>query len=135
MAPTYATPGELADELGKTDPPDNAERLLKRASRLVDMLLYTAVYPVDDEGMPTGHTVRDTLREATLTQAAYYAEHGEPGTGEAIEWTNVMIGNVQLQGRDNSPSAGEIDGQTIAPGVDTTLRLAGLIPSAPYIVG
>ncbi|WP_017972522.1 hypothetical protein [Actinopolyspora halophila] len=133
MARVYATPDELTTELGLAAAPDNADYLLKHASRLVDGLLVGAVYKIDEQQMPTNTAVRDALREATLAQAAYWHYNGTPAEGGS-RWGNVSIGSVSLSNGE-SPTHAESDGQTVAPSVLTGLHVAGLLPVRPYVVG
>lgn len=133
MAPVYATADDLAEYLG-TDAPDNADRLLKRASRTVDTLLVGAVYDTDSQQQPTNDEVLDALREATVAQAAYWHHNGMPSEG-LDRYGQVQIGSVQLSRGESAPSDGMVDGVQIAPGVTSELRLAGLLPIKPRIVG
>lgn len=134
MAPVYATPADLATYVDMPEPPANADRLLKRASRLVDLLLIGAVYRTDEAGAPVDQAVADALADATVVQAAYWHEHGEPGKGEAT-YDQVSIGSVSLSRREGAATSGELDGQTVAPGVLTILQLAGLTPAVVQVIG
>lgn len=133
MARVYAEPADLASELGVSDPPDNAEQLLRRASLMVDGLLVGAVYRTDDQSMPTDSDVSDALRQATVIQAAYWHRTGQPVEG-AGQWGNVNIGSVSLS-QGETPQTGSYAGQTIAPGMATPLQLAELWPIKPYPLG
>ncbi len=133
MAPVYATPSDLAAFLGLAMPPENADRLLATASTLVDGLLIGAVYRTDEQQQPTDSAVSDALLDATVTQAAYWHHNGAPVEGGS-RWGNVSIGSVNLSNGE-SPTYAESDGQTVAPGVLTRLRVAGLLPIRPYVYG
>lgn len=64
----YATAEELEQHLGYE--PDNAARLLDRASRDIDRLLLCARYDTDDEDIVAA------LKTATLEQVAYQLAQG-----------------------------------------------------------
>lgn len=68
----YATKAELASYLNvnEADLPDDAERLLDRASELIDETV-VAVYDTDDED------VQAALRDATAAQVEFWIEVGE----------------------------------------------------------
>lgn len=132
MAPVYATKSDLESFLGG-ETVDNADRLLKMASMLVDSLLIGAVYETDDQQQPTDSDVADTLLDATVLQAAYWHENGEPIDG-ASRFGNVNIGSVSLS-RGETPKTASTDGQTVAPGVQSILHVAGLVPVTPYVRG
>ncbi|MFD6416003.1 hypothetical protein [Streptomyces sp. NPDC060194] len=73
---SYATTQDLAEYLGAA-PPLDAARLLRRASEMLDSeILPTAIYDVDDDGLPTDPLVADALAEAVCAQVEYLAEVG-----------------------------------------------------------
>lgn len=91
----YATTTDLNNWLGTDqETPTNAERLLDRASELVDEVVVVA-YPVDDAGNPTDAAVTAALRDATCAQVEWWAEVGEEAD-TAGEIQQVQIGSVQL---------------------------------------
>lgn len=95
----YATIAELAAHIAPTTVPATAARLLDRASRDVDRALFTAIYPVDDDGLPTEQTHADALRDATLEQAVYRLGLGDTGavtTGIPAGMKSVKIGSIAL---------------------------------------
>ena len=82
---TYATLSDLASWLGEV-PPDNAGRLLLTATRRVDLALVGAVYPVDDDSMPTDLVAIAALRDAVCAQVAWWNETGDTtGSGAGAE--------------------------------------------------
>lgn len=78
----HATSSQLADWIGVAVPPD-AQRLLDRASRLVDGKVTTG-YKVDDAGVPTDVRVRDGLRDATCAQVEFWLGVGEEHDVEGV---------------------------------------------------
>lgn len=126
----YATPEEYEAYTGATVPAGIA-LMLTRASRVVDQVLLSAVYDVDDDGLPTDPAVQAALRDATIEQAAYWAQTGEDGTGALSEYANVSIGSVSL-GRAQTEGAGPGSGaRTLAPQAWQILTQAGLTGHAP----
>lgn len=92
----YATTTDYANAL-LTAPPAGARRALRAASRVVDEMLLTAVYPVDDDGMPTeaGHII--ALREATCAQAEYAKRTGDANSIGAGAISDFSIGPVRVK--------------------------------------
>ncbi|UWM52075.1 hypothetical protein N0X72_25355 [Streptomyces carpaticus] len=121
----YATPEQLSAYLGGPAP-DDADRLLARASEDIDSALLTAVYPVDDDGTPTSEPVRAALANAACAQVEWWLASGDDGTGAAGQWDSVSIGPVSLSGRSaRRPGASGVE---LAPRAARTLRRAGLEP-------
>ena len=78
MARIYATKTQLEDYLGAgATVPADAGRLLRSASRDVDEMLLTAVYPVSEDGLPTVPADEEAIREATCLQAMHRDKHGD----------------------------------------------------------
>ncbi|GAU67681.1 hypothetical protein SSP35_05_02480 [Streptomyces sp. NBRC 110611] len=129
MGRVYATPEQLAAWTGQPTPED-AERLLARASEDIDSALLTAVYPVDDDGDPTAATIAAALADATCAQVEYWLATGDDGTGAAGHWDSVSIGPVSLSGRSSAPPAAS--GVELAPRAARALRRAGLVPGVVW---
>lgn len=129
---TYATTQDYATYLGSAPP--GIDLLLARATRLVDEALLSAVYAVDDDGMPTDSAVRSALRDATIEQAAYWVATGEDGSGATAEYANVSIGSVSL-GRAQAGAGGGGSGaaRPLAPQAYQILSQAGLLGHAPWM--
>ncbi|WP_043471460.1 hypothetical protein [Kitasatospora sp. MBT66] len=121
MAPTYATPEQLATWLGRPAPAD-AERLLARASEDVDAALLTACYPVDSTGAPAHPAHAGALADAACAQVEYQLAAGEDGTGAAARWSSVSAGSISLSASSTAP-AGALD---LAPRTRRALQQAGL---------
>ena len=121
----YATPEQLA-AYTDVSAPDGADRLLARASEDVDSALLTAVYPVDDAGLPLDAELRDALRDAVCAQVEFWLAGGDDGTGAAGQWDSVSIGPVSLSGRSGGTAGAS--GVELAPRAGRALRRAGLEP-------
>ncbi|MEQ4610686.1 hypothetical protein ABMX48_31735 [Streptomyces cavourensis] len=92
----YATTTDLANAL-KEAPPLNAQKLLERASELLDSdFLLTAIYDVDDDGMPTHPLVISGFRDAVCAQVEFWGEVGEE-TDISGPLQGAQIGSVNLQ--------------------------------------
>lgn len=123
----YATTAELEQYLGHT--PERAERLLERASRLVDRALVSARYDPADPG------VTDALRDAVLEQCAEWDGAGADGTeaGDPQAWSSVSAGGIRLSrgsGRSTGPSGGSTTGR-LTHQARLVLQQAGLTAHAP----
>lgn len=124
---TYANTLHLANAWGKAVPLD-AERLLRDASAQVDELLFCAVYPVDDEGMPTEARHVEALRAATCAVVKWRDESGYDATEGAVI-TSASIAGVSLGfkptgGQDAPPDGAGSEARQI-------LREAGLLSQGP----
>ena len=84
----YATPEQLTDWMGEQTVPDDAGRLLERASELVDEAI---VVPFD----PDDETTAKALADAACAQVEWWAEVGEDADVEG-QVQSAQIGNVQL---------------------------------------
>lgn len=94
LGPSYATPDEWRLWKNDTPLPDPATApdvagesdllaALRRASRVVDELLITEEYELDDDGAPVDPDIAATLAEATCCQHDYFEETGDPaGAGD-----------------------------------------------------
>lgn len=77
MATAYATTAELETYLpASMDLPEDAERLLMRASERVDDYVLAA-FSVDEDGIPTDALVAGALRDAACAQVEFWIEVGE----------------------------------------------------------
>jgi len=134
---TYATPTQYAEWLDVADPPAGAVRALAEATIVVDELLLTACYDVDDTGTPTDTDVAAALRDATCAQAAYAKGIGDPNsTGATAAWGQVAIGSARL-GRTGAAGGGSggDGGGRYSPTAVALLRSAGLLGHEPYVCG
>ncbi|MEU8886739.1 hypothetical protein [Streptomyces sp. NPDC048442] len=92
----YATSTQLANYL-HTAPPLDADRLLERATTLLDAnVLRGAWYAVDAGGLPTNPTVAAAFAEAVCAVIEFWGEVGEENdTSGPIQ--GVSIGSAQIQ--------------------------------------
>jgi hypothetical protein len=103
----YATDEELAAFTGQTVP-DDADRLLKRASEVIDDYTRTAVFGVDeDTGLPTDAEVLAAFRDATCAQVEFWTcGHEEDDVLGPVD--SVSMGGVTAKGRELAPRAARI---------------------------
>ncbi|MER7726392.1 hypothetical protein [Streptomyces sp. NPDC096323] len=125
MPRVYATPEQLAEQTGQPAP-DDAERLLRRASEDIDDACRTAIYDTDAAGMPTDPAVVEALAAATVAQAEYVIGQGGDDTGAAGRWDSVSIGPVSMSGRRDGPTTP--DAVDVGPRALRALTRAGLLP-------
>lgn len=121
---SFATTGDLARYSGEA-PSADAGRKLIDASREIERLTRTAVYPVDDaDGRPADPDLRRALAEATCELVAWWDETGA-GTGAASLITNASIAGVSIGygGR----TQGNAQADRVGPRVWTILLNAGLV--------
>jgi hypothetical protein len=133
----YATVQDLTDSgvLGYTgEAPANAQVLLDRASRDVDRAINSAVYSVDDDGLPTDSAVAEALKEATLEQVAYQLEEGNTnGIRHGLQSgvpSGSSAGLVELS-RGQSAGGSTADAPWLGDQAEWILRQAGLRGQAP----
>lgn len=112
MARLYATTAQA----WPTDPPANADLLLRTASRLVDVLLVTRAYDVDAAGMPTDADDVQALQDAAVTIAHELQTTGALDAGSTEQWQSVGIGSVSLSGRQAAEGTVMVSGLPV-PGV------------------
>ena len=98
-----------------------AERMLLRASELLDDNLRTALYAVDDDGMPTDEDVIAALKEAACAQVEFWfaGDEEDDVLGPLVDLT---IGTVKA-----TPQAPLV----LAPRAARILRAAGLYGIEP----
>jgi len=111
MPRVYAT----TEQAWPTDPPENAELILRLASRVVDFLLVGRVYAVDTDSMPTHPDVAQALQDATVTIAHEVVERGTLEAGGTSQWQSVSIGSVSLSGRMESDGTVMVAGIPVPP--------------------
>ncbi|WP_406321046.1 hypothetical protein [Streptomyces sp. NBC_00519] len=134
MGRVYATRDQVAAYLA-TCVPDDAERLVARASEDIDAALLTAVYATDEMGYPAEARIRAALASAVCAQVEYWLATGEDGSGTAEVWDSVSIGPVSLSGRSSPPSPPVVNSVELAPRAYRTLRTAGLLPGEVLVPG
>ncbi|WP_394425564.1 hypothetical protein [Streptomyces sp. SGAir0957] len=116
-APVYATVTDLADYLG-TAAPDDAERLLASASRMLDArVLAYCRYDVDTAGLPTDPDVAAAISRAVCAQVAWWGEIGDSTGAAGVGYGSVSIGSVSLGRSVTSVSGEDSAARQIAPQV------------------
>jgi hypothetical protein len=132
----YATYADLVDYMVTVPVPQTeAERLLARASELLDECLIGAWYDTDEDGLPTDAAVALALQNANCAQAAYFIETGDD-QGSMGRYSSVHIGDATLtSGLGGRGAAGSSVASRVAPQAKTFLRVAGLLPISPIIWG
>lgn len=143
-APIYATLDDYRDWVGDQTAEMSAV-LFVRASRVVDEVLIGAVYDVDSSELPTDPVVLEALKDATCAQAQWFDETGDTTAsgagGELGHITSASIGSASYSmknaggGTDAGATQTTPSGIPIAPGVVSTLRIAGLKPSGVLTYG
>lgn len=128
----YATEADLVPAYLPAAPAQ-VDLLLARASRDIDRALLTAVYPVDEQGLPTEAAHIAALKEATCEQVAAWAAVGETGTGATAEYTTVSIGSVTLgRGQSGGSSDRGSAATRLSQQAWNVLQQAGLTGGEPY---
>lgn len=112
-------------------PPEDLSRILERASELIDDYLRTAVYDVDDDGMPTDADTIAVLRDATCAQVELWLAGDEEddilGPVDKLSLGGMTVENSASQGQRVAPYA-------LAPRAARILRNAGLYSTDPVIL-
>lgn len=133
--PVYATQADYeASPYGATPAPADIDNRLAVASDDIDELVFSAVYDVDEDDLPTDADVLAALKKATIAQAKFTKDRDdESGAGQVA--TEVAIGTARIK---YGSSSGQGDGSgsgRFSPRALTILRNAGVIPGAPYRSG
>jgi hypothetical protein len=118
----HATDEQLAAYLGTAAPAD-ADRLLDRASELIDSALVTASYAVDSTGAATDAQVLAALADATCAQVEFWlASDEEDDILGPVQ--GVSVGGMQVQFGAGSNRTAPIE---LAPRAARHLRSCSLI--------
>ena len=88
----YASSADLAKWLDGA-PPLDADRKLRRASRLIDRATLTAVYQTDARGYPTEQQVIEAFRDATCAQVESWGVTGDEHN-EAAKYSSASVGGA-----------------------------------------
>lgn len=132
-ARVYATTADYAHHL-LTSTPTGAKRALWVASKMVDEMLLTAVYDVDDDNMPTDVDVIIAMRNATCEQAEFASTGGDRYVIGATRPSSFSLGKLSVT--RPAPSAGAGLGGLgprgeWSPRAWATLQAAGLTGHEP----
>lgn len=105
---SYATIKDLVRYTRKAAP-DNAAELLVQASQLVRDATMCAVYPTDNDGIPTETFVQHALRDAACAQVGFWVKLKIDPTlgmaGAAATVTQKQIGTASLAYQQDSDAA------------------------------
>lgn len=83
--------GYLSQAYSALPDPDDLDRLLRRASELVDHYTYRP-YEVDDDGLAVDTEVAEALRRATCAQVEQWIEVGEENSVDGLAGTARATG-------------------------------------------
>lgn len=111
----YATEAQLTVWLPAGTTVDDAERLLVRASELLDSMVIGGYSIADDTGLPTDTDVATALRDACCAQVEFWLEVGEEHDVVGLAGS-VAVGQLRV---DRLPN-------TLAPRARRILGNAGL---------
>lgn len=119
MTVAYATPDELAEFLRSTAPAD-AQRLLERASEVVDEKVRARFTIDQDTSLPTDEDTAAALRDAACAQVEFWGEVGEDHDLAGLFGSGVAVGNLRV---DKLPP-------DLAPRARRILLTAGLLDAS-----
>lgn len=106
--------------------PQDHDRLLARASTVIDDVLLTATYDVDAAGNPTSAPVVSALADATCAQVEFWLT-GDEEDDILGPLQSVVTGGQQLQ-MGSGPT--RTTPMYLAPRAARVLRVAGLLSGA-----
>ncbi|WP_427870546.1 hypothetical protein [Leucobacter luti] len=125
--PIYATRDDLREFIGADAPATITGAGLRAASEVVDEILLTAVYAVDEHEIATDPKVRDAIKDATCAQAIHADEYGDEAE-IAADGEAVSLGPLTLGGSRTARGAGSSSGIShYSPRAVRILRAAGLV--------
>lgn len=93
MPAAYASAAEYEAWAGQTAPAD-AERLLMRASELLDATVTTSFVVDSATALPADADEAAALRDATCAQVRFWVETGEEHDIDGLAGTQVSVGGV-----------------------------------------
>jgi hypothetical protein len=121
---SYATVADLETYCGAPANPGD-DRLLQRASELVDELLVATAYTVDSNGNPTNADAIAAMRDATCAQVEWWRGTGDE-LGATALWDDLQLGPARLMRRSGGPTPSK--SPRFAARTVATLHRAGLLP-------
>lgn len=111
----HATAADVEDWTGATAPA-NVDRLLLRASELIDAATTTSYTVDDDTGLATETEYSDALRDAVCAQIEQWILSGEVNDIDGMSGQSVSVGGLSV----TRPGR-------LAPRAKTILNMAGLL--------
>lgn len=122
----YATVSDLEEWLAPETAPDNAVRLLKRASTAIDRALYGLAYDVGDPD------VRATLSEACVVQVHWLMDRDDE-TGATDDLQSMSTGQRSFTRRTVGAGAGSTP--RLAQSAADLLIASGYFQGFAWVVG
>lgn len=129
---TYATTTDLAAYLDGDEIPDNAGRLLRDATVMIDRLLISAQYPTDVNDMPADPRHIAALRDATCEQVNWWLQTGDPN-GARSAFASLHIGSISIAAASAGTRSGPRSSTRIGPQVIAILENVGLFGQPPVV--
>lgn len=131
MSRVYATEDDYKTWTGD-DTATATTAQLRNASLVVDELLATAVYDVDEDDLPTDDAVIEALRDATCAQLEWWNETGDTsGVGASGQFQSASIGSASYT-RGDTTSTTNPGGGIYAPATLRVLSTACLLGGSVY---
>lgn len=96
MTVAYATADELASYVPATASLDDADRLLERATELIDDKVRASFDLVDETNLAANESVAAALRDAVCAQVEFWLEVGEEHDIEGLADRQVSIQGLSL---------------------------------------
>lgn len=131
----YASLADLQAYIG-APPASGDDRLLQRASDLIDAALIASRYNVDVLGNPTDAADITALQQAVCAQVESWKATGDE-RGDLGQWQEMSLGPARLvrrmSSRSGSLAGGGIGGARLAPRAQEVLVTAGLWPGHPTL--
>lgn len=122
----YATAAQLAASPGGDSvPAEDADVLLRTASRMIDEALLGRVYDTDTTGMPTDPDHLQALVDACCAIAVELHAIGYNTAGGTQTWQSVGIGSVSLSGPSKAEGTIVVMGLPIPAAAVVALRTVG----------
>lgn len=122
MTVLYATAAEVLAWLDGDPPAGDLDRLIARASELVDANV-RAEYSVDDDDLPTDTTVAAALRDAVCAQIEQWVEVDESNSIDGLAGTQIAVDGY------SGPRAPDL-----APRARHLLKVNGLLGPHPVAI-
>jgi len=97
MTVAYATADQLAEFLGDDVSISEPERLLKRASEVLDAKIRAPFAVDDDTSLPEDADLAQALADACCAQVEFWAEVGEDHDVSGLANRQVSIGHLSVQ--------------------------------------
>ncbi|MGW4810551.1 hypothetical protein ACWEPB_02750 [Kitasatospora cineracea] len=125
----YATGSDYQAYTGQA-PDADTDRLLTRASQMLDALVFRMCWYVADPatGLPTDAAVAAAFRDSVCAQVEWWSELGDPLGVVGVGWGTVHIGTAHLQRSVTAVTGADSPSRQIAPQVWDALTAPDLTP-------